>query len=523
MLEETKPKWEKYIENKSVTSLDFEQVCGEVERELNYLKIDVSKFSHPLPQLVQKLIHFLGKYEIKFFSFSSPKRNLRALCLMDLWLTALESKDKVSLEKLKKITHHFKFISIDENDNSQLGKKIVEQSQKGSNIAQLFDPNTKNPDNYRNLVDSTVQSILANNIDQEKTKFVNDNLESLIPDLQNLIDKSGLSIQKNGLSFEAKILNLSVQELANYEIGKNMRLGWSAFAHFSKGQKTVICFCYDDLSFANRFEHETTHSFSKNGGQGIMDGYLFIMGRGMNEALTESQTLEPTSYAYPRYILEKIFEKNPKLQEIAHKVYFGKADRKELMTEIFSTYGSEGVIKFEFMASILQEIKDDLGNKILYDFSETLDFFAKNIEDPYLQISYKVKKLQLKFEEMTDKLQEIYDQMPSSGSRSIWVVKYFAPLNRINNQLTEILKHTIYLPLKYLMNQEILITCQEFLQALENFEFEEDQETVDKLTKLQKTSIEITKSLKIQFDQYFSKIQKESIFTKTPKNNNQNS
>lgn len=225
-------KYQPRLESTKIGDFPFETIQKDIEHTLQYLKIDQSKFKHPLPELVKKLIRFLGEYEINYITFTSYDRILKGLCIVDSWMSAVNTKDKGRLQKLKSTIDRFKLLCvISDNDTQtyrQISKKILEQSKKGSERSKLFDPDAELDDSYRQMVNQAVFDIMDNHIDKDRTKFVNQHILDILPQLKVLLQSSSAYNESGKLPFRINILNLSKRELVNYPISDNLQLGWGA-------------------------------------------------------------------------------------------------------------------------------------------------------------------------------------------------------------------------------------------------------------------------------------------------------
>lgn len=239
-----------------------------------------------------------------------------------------------------------------------------------------------------------------------------------------------------------------------------------------------ICLCYDSLTFEREAEHEIIHALSNSLGRGVMEGYMGIIGRGMNEALTENNNSKRLTYPQPRYVLNQILNDRPELEKLAYQAYFGNESRNKLTSAIFNAYGSEGVIKFDFMASTPIERNDKLGKSILFDTEECLRFFSEGVNDPYLEAVEKTREFLEKFEKISNichvecaknsKHKNLSENVQSDR------VNYYAA-KQICSDLSGILVNDLEVPLRDLFcDKWMLNDYNNLLKELQEFSFKED-------------------------------------------------
>ena len=213
--------------------------------------------------------------------------------------------------------------------------------------------------------------------------------------------------------------------------------------------------------------------------------------------------------------IDKIFEDKPELEKLAYRAYFGNEPREKLTIALFNLYGSEGVIKFDFMASQSTDRLDRLGKSVLFDLEECLEFFSEGVVDKYLNATNQTKNLQDKFRTLYYSTSKIARKTP--GKNPNWRVSYGQPLYNIYDSLVEIAENIRNLPLRDIFdNQRQIQSYDEFLNLLSLFNYEENNTTKIELQQLEKLAKYWESTITFQSSQFWSKHNQKPLFERHP-------
>jgi hypothetical protein len=494
-------------------NLEVAEILAEkVQLRLTEKAINLAQFKSPILELTHKLSRFLDEYKIDFERLGDDEL-LQSLCLMDLWIQALKDKNQVKLSELKKIISQFNITTIvwnnEEQKYTQLSAKIEDQNLQGKSRAKMFIPDEFDENNYWIQMDKTANEIMQNYVDEEKTKYVTEHIHELLPEMVKLKDES-IYKNTNGNGFEIKILNLSFRSLTEFPLAHGGTFGCRAFCFIdSQNSVPIVCIPFDSMSFTSEVMHELAHAFSFGHGLGIVKGYAGFFGRSMNEAITENKNLNPLFYAYPRYILDKIYEKNPYLKIIANKCYLGVLPRDILTKEIFNIYGSEGLMKFELAVSTFRELDLKLNRLVGYDFHQCMEFFDPG--NVYEATYSKIKDIVQKFSKASESL---YNSSLDKNNVNYGTWIFRSPLERISNNLADILYILEYLPAHLLFsNQGKFVEFSIFIQSLNSFEYDGIAKNQQDLNWLTRLSDSWNRYFDVEADFYYRQHQTEPIFS----------
>lgn len=167
------------------------------------------------------------------------------------------------------------------------------------------------------------------------------------------------------LPFDIIVVKQSYEELMHGKVG------FAAFYTTAPGKPTIVLGSNYEKGM---IEHEYAHSQSK----GMWRWYQLLLFRGVTEALTESCTTSPTSYAKQRKVIDLIFTKHPEWKKIFYSAYIGNEfARQDLFTQILYKYGFDGFLTLARMAPVDNpSMSGSVGTSIFIKPQKAFDFFA---------------------------------------------------------------------------------------------------------------------------------------------------
>jgi hypothetical protein len=302
---------------------EYENISEIVNTKLGP-ELDTQNFDHEIRKLSTQLIRFCKKNKIDIYTLDK-RQLLVGLCLMNEWLNLFKkyTGDKpLQFMKLKSIINRFKVLT-----NAQ-SLEYVDQT----------------ADDYTKLLNTAIQNILSQHTNSHLSELINTAPEEYFPYLITLKSELGIPIESPN-PFVIKILDISEQELADYEIAPNKKMRAGGFADIN-GEIVQIGIPYNSSNMIGIVEHEIRHAFSKIG---LMHGKNYILAWGVNEAVTEAGVTNPTGYSQVRSIYNRLFsDKN--IAELSTKSYFDAKFIYELNKQVFNLHGAKGVININFMA-----------------------------------------------------------------------------------------------------------------------------------------------------------------------------
>ncbi len=346
-----------------VTYPEYQLYYEGIEQVLSKYEIDGEAFSHPKDKVIENAIRILNGYEIQPRFLEDPEKVLFALAIADSW-----DKD-LPIEEKKALLTCFKLISVDSSDsgtNISTSDKILRLSDRENSSAELFDPSKPTLQkemvkDVLNLMNTDTNIGLTADL-QEQMRDMSDN--GLLYGV-----RKRLGIQKEE-PFEICVLNIKMQELID-------KFGFPLMNLTIRNRKILILGSDVDYYYKS-VQHEYIHSQS---GRGLHRGYGGLLGRGLDEAFTESNTSTPETYQEQCRILDIIISKNQNYKALFRECYMQRdPDSKNLYKQLIKDYKLTGFLRLQRMSADADNIE---GHTISRIFLKPEDLFPKPEE--YLQ------------------------------------------------------------------------------------------------------------------------------------------
>lgn len=330
-------------------SLDYTKVEGD-ENAPNYeagirsaietYSIKDSAFSNPKEEVIQGAVRLLSGYEVDPLFTSIPERNLFALAISDAWLSTSSIKEKKALLDILKL------VATGIKENQQFGtysNKVKVLSEHGIPRGTEFNPEFSIQNTYSEYVDMLIRYI-QDNVNDMLTKEVSAILEDWSDNskLGHVRKKLGITDRKSERPFNVVVLNKTAQQMYD-EVGYT-----SLYVYISSADNLTIVF-NSNYKEADSLEHEYAHSQSV----GLHRWYRQLLFRGVNEALTERATSNPTTYPEQRKFLDSFINDHPEYEELMYKAYVGDEEaRSKLFSLIVNDYDLTKFLIFARVAPI---------------------------------------------------------------------------------------------------------------------------------------------------------------------------
>lgn len=328
-------------------SLDYTKVGGDknlhkyetgIQSAIETYSIEDSAFSNPKEQVIQGAVRLLGEYEVDSLFTSIPERNLFALAISDAWLSTISIKEKKALLDILKL------VATGIKEDQQYGtysNKVRVLSGHGDPRGAQFDPEATGANSHPEYI-RMLTKYIEENTDDEQTEEVSAILSDWSDEskLGYVRDKLGVANPKSERPFKVIVLNKSAQQMYD-------DVGYTSL-YISRADEFTVVFNHDHRQ-VDSLEHEYAHSQS----DGLSRWYQYLLFRGINEALTENATSNPTTYPEQRKFLDSLIDDHPEYEEIMYKAYVGDEEaRSKLFSLIVNDYDLTKFVTFARVAPI---------------------------------------------------------------------------------------------------------------------------------------------------------------------------
>ncbi len=295
-------------------------------------------FTSPKEDVIKGATRLLSGYEVDPLFTSTPECNLFALAISDSWLFTDSIKEKKALLDILKL------VATGVKENKKYGtfsNKVRVLSNRGVSRGVQFDPETTEANSH-----SEYTKTLIKYIDENKDREQTEEVSKILGDwsdgskLSSVRNKLGIADSKSEKPFNVVVLNKSAQQMYD-------EVGYTSLCISRNDDFTAVF--NRDYRQADSLEHEYAHSQ----GDGLTHWYQGLLFRGVNEALTERSTSNPSTYPKQREFLNSFLQDHPEYEEIMYKAYVGdKEARIQLFSLIVNDYDLTKFLAFARMAPI---------------------------------------------------------------------------------------------------------------------------------------------------------------------------
>lgn len=281
-------------------------------------------------KIIEAAAEMLVHHEIKTEFLNNKENLLLLLALAEEWLNCKSLRERISVLQLLKVLA----IRNTPNGNETTSLRVKRLSElKYKRIGEDYDPQSAVSEKINAEVFAIYKEMMAH-IDGDLTFEAHEWLSTEKSKFKLSSFKKELGITADDKPFKIVVIKKTVREMMQI-------WGSSGVIFTGVDLEPVLVVGNDHGEFdKNIVEHEWNHSQGE-----WLSGYRNLLFKGFNEAITESLTRLPNSYADERTIFEEILKRIPGIKADIIKGYLGDHQaREDADLQIVKTYGLKGLL-----------------------------------------------------------------------------------------------------------------------------------------------------------------------------------
>lgn len=335
-----------------------------LQETLHFYSLDESVLQTDTSTIFDTASSLMKDYDIHPYFLRHPERNLFTLAIAQKW------NNKANMHEKNALLDTFKLVATGLTENQTYGTYsgyVKKLSLKNAPSGTMYDPQAYLNNTFGSYHEF-LKNFIAENYDEEETQKAKSIIADWSPSSPLSHVRSVLGItQETEKKFETIIVSKTYEELMHGKVG------YAACFTTTLGKPTIILGKNYECGM---LEHEYAHSQST----GVWRWYQLLLFRGITEALTESCTSQPVTYASQRKVLNLLITQHPYLETLAYSSYTGSEEsRQKLFTEIIRLYGLDGFLTFARLAPVDNpHMSGKVGSSIFIKPQKALEFFRQN-------------------------------------------------------------------------------------------------------------------------------------------------
>jgi hypothetical protein len=332
MAEALRPKLDSYKAESDPRALEYRRG---LRRAVEAFQLTDSAFRNDRYEVILGAIRLLSGYDVDPVFTANPQRNLFALAIADAWLSTEEIREKKTLLDILKLVATG---LTAEGEFRAFSNKVRVWSNHESLRGTEFDPAAESGNSHREYI-AEVKKFMETHYSPHLTQEALAVLADWGPGslLHRVREKLGVH-PENETSGGIVVLNRSWQQM-------QAELGVAAFRLYDRGEQVLVF----DREYWDSFEHEYAHSQSES----LSFGFMQLLFRGLDEALTENATSSPETYPQQRRVLRNLLASHPEYEELLYRAYVGhQAAKLEFLSRLANDFGLTGLLTLARLSPI---------------------------------------------------------------------------------------------------------------------------------------------------------------------------